>query len=156
MESTISKVRDTIGDNRVLTTSNKGISSGFDNRIAVVVAIVGSITFFNYHRDEGGAITESRNSNARYAVRNGDGGERGATFESITFNARYAIGDGDGGEGGATIECRNSNAGYAIGDGDRGEGGAIIESIISNARNAVGCTVTVVGNSSRDGGGGDR
>ena len=42
---------------------------------------------------EGGAITESPNSNARYAIGDGDGGEGGATIESIISNARDAIWD---------------------------------------------------------------
>ena len=38
------------------------------------------------------------------------------TKESIISNARYAIRDGDGGEGGAVIESSISNACDAIGD----------------------------------------
>ena len=61
-----------------------------------------------------------------------------STLKSIISNARYAIRNSDGGEGGAIIESIISNAGYAVGDGDRGKGGATIESLISNARYAVG------------------
>ena len=87
---------------------------------------------------EGEAISESIISNARYAIGDGDGGQRRATIESIISNTRYAVGDGDRGEGGAIKESTISNAGYAVGDIDRGEGGAIIESLNSNARDAVG------------------
>ena len=55
---------------------------------------------------------ESTTSNARYAVRNSDGGEGGATKESTTSNALYAFGDSDGGQGGASIESTISNALY--------------------------------------------
>ena len=72
IESKHSNARDAVRDNRVLTTSNKGISSGFDNRIAVITAIVDSITLFNYHRGEGGTISESIISNARDALRDGN------------------------------------------------------------------------------------
>ena len=75
MESPLSNTRYAIGDNRVLTTSNKGISSGFDNRIAVVAAIVSSITFFYYHGGKGGAIRKSILFNGCDAIRDGDGGE---------------------------------------------------------------------------------
>ena len=71
IESKHSNARDAVRDNRVLTTSNKGISSGFDNRIAVVATIVGSITFY-YHGGEGGTISESIISNARDALRDGN------------------------------------------------------------------------------------
>ena len=121
-ESITSNARNAVGDNRVLTTSNKGISSGFDNRITVVAAIVGSITFFYYHRGKGGATRESMLSNARDAIRDGDGGEGEAIPESITSNARYAVRDSDRGEGGAIFESRTSNARYAVDNTIVGDG----------------------------------
>ena len=136
-ESFISNARYAVRDNRALTTSNQCIGCRFNNRIAVVAAIVDGITLFNYHRGEGGARKESSLSNARYALGDGDGGEGGATRESIISNARYAIRDSNGGEGGAPRESIISNARDAVRDGDRGEGGTIRESIISNARDAV-------------------
>ena len=39
-------------------------------------------------------------------------------MESRFSNTRYAIGDGDGGEGGATSKSTISNARYAVRDGD--------------------------------------
>lgn len=70
--------------------------------------------------------------------------EGGATIESKISNTRNAIGDGDRGKGGATLESRTSNARNAVRDGDGGKGGAIFENSISNARYAIGSTV--VGN----------
>ena len=137
IESIIPNTRDAVRDSGILTTCNKGVSFSFDNCIAVVAAIVDSITFFYKHRGKGSAMSKSRPTNARYAVRDGDGGKGGAIIESILFNARYAVADGDGGEGGAIIESPLSNARYAVGDSYRGEGGAIMESITSNARYAV-------------------
>ena len=136
-ESIISNARDAIRDNCILAAKNKGVSSSFYDSIAILSAIVGSITTFDHDRSNGIAITESTISNARYAVRDGDRGEGRATIESTTSNARNAIWNGDGGERGTTHKNINSNARYTIGDGDGGEGGATIESIISNARYAV-------------------
>ena len=96
-----------------------------------------------------GGPSESSLSNARYAVRDSHRGEGGAILESPISNARYAIGDSDRGEGGAIIESILSNARYTIRNGEGGEGGALIESPISNACYAVGSAV--VGNASGDG-----
>ena len=60
-------------------------------------------------------MREGTISNARYAVGDGNGGERGATRESRISNARYTIRDSDGGEGGASREGPFSNARYAVG-----------------------------------------
>ena len=53
---------------------------------------------------EGVAIVESLISNARNAIRDGNGGEGGAIIESRTSNTCNAITNGDGGERGATTE----------------------------------------------------
>ena len=58
---------------------------------------------------EGGAISESLISNARYAITDSDGGEGGARPESPISNARYAVRDSNGGKGGATRESMISN-----------------------------------------------
>ena len=137
-ESIISNARDAVRDDCILATCNQGIGGSFNNRIAILTAVVGSITCFYHHGGEGEAQNESRTSNARDAIRDGDGGEGGAIRESRTSNARDTIRDGDGGERGAQSESLPSNARDAVGDGDRGEGAAIIESRISNARDAVG------------------
>ena len=102
IESKPSNARYAIGNNGILTSSNKCIGGSFNNSITIVAAIVDGITTFDYYGSEGGA-----------------------TRESIPSNARYAVGDGDGGEGGAIIESSISYACYAIGDSDRSEGGAI-------------------------------
>ena len=56
-----------------------------------------------------------------------------ATIESRTSNARHTLGDGDGGEAAATFESIVSNARHAFGYGDGGEAAAILESIWANA-----------------------
>ena len=66
---------------------------------------------------DGGATFERPDSNARYGVGDGEGGEGGATIERPISNARYGVGDGEGSEGGATLERRFSNARYGGGDG---------------------------------------
>ena len=86
IESSLSNARYAIGDNCILTASNEGIGRSFNNRIAILAAIVGSIAAFDYHRGEGGAIFENINANARDAVGDGDGGEGAAKRESTTCN----------------------------------------------------------------------
>ena len=86
------------------------------------------------------------NSNTRYAVRDGDGGER-TTTESLFSNACYAVGDdcilaaSNKGIGGSfynriaiftTIVCAITAFNY-----HRGEGTATTESTMSNTRYAV-------------------
>ena len=57
-----------------------------------------------------------------------------ATTESIQSNACYAIRDGDRGKGGAISESPISNGRDAVRDGDRGERFALVESLLTNAR----------------------
>ena len=141
IESTISNACHTVGDDCFLTTCNKRVTCSFYNCIAVVAAIVDSITFFYKHRGKGRAITENRTSNARHAFTDSHRGQRRAITENRTSNARYAVRDGDRGEGGAFIESIISNACHAIRDSHRGQRIAIMESIISNACHAVGSPV---------------
>ena len=65
-------------------------------------------------------------------------GEGGASTESRLSNTRYAVGDSDGSQFRATRERLLSNTRYAVRDSNRSQTIAIIESIISNSRNAVG------------------
>ena len=57
-----------------------------------------------------------------------------AITESIQSNACYAIRDGDRGKGGAISESPISNGLDAVRDGDRGERFALVESLLTNAR----------------------
>ena len=57
-----------------------------------------------------------------------------AITESIQSNACYAIRDGDRGERGAISESPISNGRDAVRDGDRGERFALVESLLTNAR----------------------
>ena len=99
-----------------MTASNKGITCCFDNRIAILAAIVIGITTLYEHRSKGGTSNESPLSNGRYTMGDCNRGKGGAKHESYISNARNAIGDDDGGEGGAAIKSRNSNTRDAIGD----------------------------------------
>ena len=49
IESIISNASNAVRNSGILTTCNKGVSFSFDNCIAVVTAIVDSITFFYKH-----------------------------------------------------------------------------------------------------------
>ena len=84
-----------------------------------------------------GAITESRPSNALYALRNSDRVEGRATSESFLSNACYAIANGNGGQGRTIPESTLSNTLYAIGDCDGAQGGTLLESTISNANDTI-------------------
>ena len=68
-ESVISNARYALRDNSILTTSNKSVTSRFDNRIAVVAAIVDNITIFNDHGGEGVASRKSTKPNTRNVIR---------------------------------------------------------------------------------------
>ena len=57
-----------------------------------------------------------------------------AITESIQSNACYAVRDGDRGEGGAIIESPLSNGRDGVRDCDRGERFALVESLLTNAR----------------------
>ena len=81
-ESIISNTRYAVRDNCILTASNEGIGSGFNNCIAVFTTIIYGIAIFNGHRCEGEAIFESKTSNACYAIRDCNRGEGGAMTES--------------------------------------------------------------------------
>ena len=52
----ISDTCDTIRDDSIAATSNKGIGSCFDDCIAVLATVVDGITTFDYYRSQGGAI----------------------------------------------------------------------------------------------------
>ena len=71
-ESTRYNARHAVRNNCVLTTDNKGVSSRFDNCVAVIATIIGGITFFNYNGSKGGTTMESTDSNSRYTLRDGD------------------------------------------------------------------------------------
>ena len=73
-------------------------------------------------------------------------------MESRASNARHALGNGDVGEAAATPECRVSNARHALGDGNGGDA-AIFESLASNARHAIGHTIVGDGGGDGDGAG---
>jgi type IV secretory pathway VirB2 component (pilin) len=116
IESIIFNAHYAVGDGCILTTSNKGISSGFDNRIAIIATIVCGISALHINRGEGYAAFESIYPNACNAVGDGNGGEGGAILESKISNGRYVFWDGNRGEGGATIESPTPNICYAVGD----------------------------------------
>ena len=116
IESIISNAHYAVRDGCILTTSNKGISSGFDNRIAIIATIVCGISALHINRGEGYAAFESIYPNACNAVGDGNGGEGGAMLESKISNGRYVFWDGNRGEGGASIESPTPNICYAVGD----------------------------------------
>ena len=76
IKSIKSNVRDTVGDNGILATSNKGIGGSLNNCIAIFATIIYRISTFNDYGRKGGAACESviTQFNARYAVRDSDGG----------------------------------------------------------------------------------
>ena len=115
-ESPISNARYAVGDNRVLTTCNKGVGSGFNNCVAILTTIVGGITTFDCYGSKPRAAIESPFSNARYAIWDGDGDKRRATIKGICSDACYAVRDNDRGEGGTSQESKISNARYAVGN----------------------------------------
>ena len=97
-ESIISNTPYAIGDSGSLTPCNKRIGSRLNDCIAILSAIIGCITAFDYHRCKRRTIVERKISNTCYAIRDGNGGEGGATSKSTIFNSRYAVRNSNGGE----------------------------------------------------------
>ena len=59
---------------------------------------------------------ESRTTNTRHAVGDGDGGKARAVIESSIVNTRHAVGDSDGGEANTARESRTTNTCHAVSD----------------------------------------
>ena len=137
-ESLLSNACYAVRNNRILTARYECISCRSDDGITIFTTIIFCVATFYYHGGEVGATPESTFSNANYAIRDSDRGERCATSESMTSNASYIIRDGHRGEETATRECTTSYTYHAIGNSKGGEGEALIKSIISNARYAIG------------------